>query len=120
MIDVIEWTTTLEHTLELSKLANITTRVEWHFDVSAQTETDLVRLVLKIARNNVMPAVAQLVDQARTDRSQPACYENAHLLAFLYMSMICGRSVRWSRRWSAMHLFSSAARSTSSSSINGR
>jgi hypothetical protein len=74
MVDIIEWTTTLKDTLELTKLAHIATCVERDFDVSAQTESNLVGLMMQIAGDNMMPARAQLGGQAGAHRPQPACY----------------------------------------------
>src|SRR5687768_18523069 len=62
VIDVIEWTTTLEDALQLSKLAHVAARVQRHFNVSTQTETNLIRLVMKIARDDMVTAAAQFRD----------------------------------------------------------
>src|ERR1700741_1769109 len=57
VIDVIEWTTAFEYTFKLAKLAYITTRVERHFNVRAQTEPNLVGLMVQVAGDDVMAAV---------------------------------------------------------------
>src|SRR6185369_17087417 len=80
VVDVIEWATALEDALQLAKLAHVATCVERYFDVSAQAEADFVRLMMQIAGDDVMPALAQLSDQAGADRSQPACDEDSRHL----------------------------------------
>ena len=72
VIDVIEWTTALEDALKLAKLADVTARVKRDFDVRTQAEANLVRLMLYIARDDVMLALAQLGDEARANRSESA------------------------------------------------
>src|SRR6185369_3503552 len=74
VIDVIEWTTALEDALELAKLADVATRIQWDFNVGTQTEPDLIRLMLYVAGNNLMSALAQLVNEARANRPQPTRY----------------------------------------------
>src|SRR5262249_36313762 len=76
VIDIIEWTTTFEHTLDLSKLADVATRVKRHFNIRAQTEADLIGLMWQVARDDVMTAAAQFSDQARADRAEAASDEN--------------------------------------------
>jgi hypothetical protein len=69
VVDVIEWTTTFVHTLDLAKLADVATCVKRGLDVCAQAEADLVGLVLQVAGDDVMTAPAQLGDQACADSS---------------------------------------------------
>src|SRR5690349_8986280 len=79
VIDIIERSTALEHTLQLSKLADVATRVERHFHIGAQAKTDLIRLVLQVARDYMMSPPAQLLDEPRSDRPESARYKNAHV-----------------------------------------
>jgi hypothetical protein len=72
VIDVIKWTATFEHALELAKFADVTTRIERYFDVGAQAKADFVRLVLKITGDDVIAAIAELGNQAGADSSQAA------------------------------------------------
>jgi hypothetical protein len=67
VIDIIEWTTAFEDAFQLAKLAHVAARVERRLDVGAQTETDFVGLVVKIAGDDVMVAGAKLFDEARAD-----------------------------------------------------
>jgi hypothetical protein len=75
VIDVIKRPTPFEDTLELAKVSDITTRIQRDFDVGTQAETDLVRLVMKIARDDMMPAVTEFRDQTCSDGSKSASYE---------------------------------------------
>ena len=77
MIDVIKWTTPLEDTFQLPKVAHITTRIQRHFHIGTQTKTDFIGLMLKVARNNMMPTPAELRDETRSDSSESARYEYA-------------------------------------------
>src|SRR5207302_1574062 len=67
VIDVIEWATAFENALQLTKVADIATRVKRQFDVSTQTKADLVRLMLKIAGDGVMSASPELCDESGPD-----------------------------------------------------
>src|SRR4051794_5224537 len=64
VIDVIKWTTALEDAFELAKVADVATRVKRELDVGAQAEADLVGLMLQIAGDDVMTALAKLFDEA--------------------------------------------------------
>ena len=72
VVDVVEWTTALEDALELAKLADVATCVKRNLDVGAQAEAYLVGLMLYVAGDDVVPALAQLVDEARPNRTQTA------------------------------------------------
>ena len=80
VIDVVERATAFENALELAKLAHVATRVKRDFDIRAQAETYLVGLMLYVAGDDVMPAPAQLTNEPRAHRPQPARYKNAHML----------------------------------------
>ena len=49
------------------KLADVAARVERYFNIRAQTKADFVVLVMEIAGNNVMAALAQFVNQTRAN-----------------------------------------------------
>jgi len=72
VIDVIKWTATFEHALELAKFAYVTTRIERYFYVGAQAKPDFVSLVLKITGDDVMTAITKLGNQAGADSPQAA------------------------------------------------
>jgi len=84
VIDVIKRPTPFEDTLELAKVSDITTRIQRDFDVGTQAETDLVRLVMKIAGNDMMTALAEVRDETRSDRPESAGYKNAQCVRHAY------------------------------------
>src|ERR1700752_535222 len=53
VIDIITGTSTFKHPFDLLELANITPGVEWNLYVGTEAKTNFVRLMMKIARNNV-------------------------------------------------------------------
>jgi hypothetical protein len=69
VVDVIKGTTPFKYAIELAKFPDVTTRVEWHFHISAQAKADFVRLVWEIAGNYVMTTAAQFGNQAGADGS---------------------------------------------------
>jgi hypothetical protein len=62
MVDVVKRTAALKDAFQLPELAHIAARIQRHLDVGTETETNLVGLVVKIARDDVMSAAAQLRD----------------------------------------------------------
>src|SRR5215213_5611189 len=78
VIDIVEWTTALKYALELAKLADVAACVKRDFNVGAEAEADLIRLMLYVAGDDVMPALAQLIDEARADRAQTASDQYVH------------------------------------------
>jgi hypothetical protein len=62
VIDVIKRPTTFKDPFQLAKVADIAACIKWHLDVSPQTKADLVRLVMKIAGNYMMPTLTELRD----------------------------------------------------------
>src|SRR5690349_9861307 len=102
VIDVIERPAAFKNTLQLAKLAHVATRVKRHFDIGAQTKPDLIRLMMQVARDNMMSPPAQLLNEARSDSSESASYENAHLCdpastpkAFVIQPGLTVRRRRW-------------------------
>src|SRR5437016_5777444 len=62
MIDVIERPHALDNSLDLPELADIAPGIGWNDAVCFQTVADLIWLVVKVARNDMMPARAQLLN----------------------------------------------------------
>jgi hypothetical protein len=79
MVDVVKRTAALKDAFQLPEFAHIAARIQRYLDVGTETETNFVRLVVKIARDNVMPSSAQLGYESRADRSQSTGYKDAHL-----------------------------------------
>src|SRR5215213_2285304 len=80
MVNVIERTTAFENPFQLAKLAHVAARVKRHFDVGAQAETNLIRLMVKIARDNVVAAITKLRDEPGSNSSKSAGNEDSHHL----------------------------------------
>src|SRR6185436_2581523 len=77
-----------KHTLNLTKVPDIASRIQRHFDIGAQAEADLIRLVLKIAGDDVMPAPAELRDETRSDGPESARYEYSQCVRLFHRSSL--------------------------------